>query len=235
MKPGPAFRLAGVEMARGGRTLLRVPSLEIAPGAVTAVVGPSGAGKSTLLRLLAGLETPDRGTVRAGEAPPVPGRIVMLFQRPVLFRGTVLENAAAGLRLRGRRDPLAKARPWLERLGLAEKAHRPVSTLSGGEYQRVALARALAVEPEVLLLDEPTASLDPENVRLIERLVAATRTETGMTVVWVTHNPFQAQRVADSALLLLEGEVVEHSPAAAFFGEEAQPRTRDFLGGRLIW
>ena len=233
-----AFHLEAVEVVRGARLILRVPELWIAGGETTAVLGPSGAGKSTLLRLLSGLQVPESGTVSARGATgnaPRPGEVVMVFQRPALLRGTVLENAAVGLRLHGVRDPLPRVRPWLERLGLWEKHRQPVRTLSGGEYQRVALARALALSPMALLLDEPTSNLDPENVALIERLVAETQAGTGMTVVWVSHNPPQAQRVARRALLLLDGEVVEHSPAATFFGDTALPRTQDFLRGRLVW
>ena len=119
--------------------------------------------------------------------------------------------------------------PALRRLGYR------VRTLSGGEYQRVALARTLVLEPDALLLDEPTSNLDPENVALIERLVEETRRERGMTVIWVTHNPFQASRVAQSAVLLIEGVVAEHSPVEVFFGEGASLPTRAFLGGKMVW
>ncbi len=235
---GPCFSLREVTVTRGAGTVLAVPDLRIRAGATTTVVGPSGAGKSTLLRLLAGLEPPARGTVTScgpdGE-PLRPGQVVMVFQRPALFRGTVAENAGVGLRLRGERNLLPQVLPWLERLGLAGKADRPVSTLSGGEFQRVALARALALQPHALLLDEPTANLDPDNVARIERVVAELQAETKLTVIWVTHNPIQARRVAHSALLLLDGTPVEHSDVETFFGVDAQPSTRDFLGGRLVW
>lgn len=236
--PTACFRLDGVQVLRGERLVLQIPALSLPGGETTAVVGPSGAGKSTLLRLLAGLETPASGEVRSWGphgGPLRPGEVVMVFQRPVLVKGTVEENVMVGLRFRRERDPAGKVQPLLERLGLDKKSRQQVRTLSGGEYQRVALARALALRPAALLLDEPTASLDPQNVALIEALVGEARKETGMTVVWVTHHPFQARRVGRSALLLLDGRLVEHSDTQIFFSESADPRTRDFLAGRMVW
>lgn len=225
-------------MLRDGRRLLAIPDLTLAAGQSTAVVGPSGAGKSTLLRLLAGLEAPDQGKVHAvgsRSEPLGPGQVVMMFQRPLLVRGTVEENVALGLRLRGERMEWRRVTELLERLGMAKKRGQSVRTLSGGEYQRVALARALVLQPAALLLDEPTANLDPENVALIESLVCEAQAENGTTVVWVTHNPPQAARVARSVLLFVAGEIVEHSPTERFFGPEAAPRTREFLGGKMVW
>ncbi len=204
--------------------------LEARPGEVLAVVGPSGAGKSTLLRLLAGLEAPDRGRLRRR------GPAVYLDQQPYLLERTVLENAAFGLRLKGwpAARARARAREWLERVGLSGLAARPARGLSGGERVRLALARALAVEPAALLLDEPTANLDPANVARIEALIGAERA-AGRAVVLVTHNLFQARRLADRALFLLEGTAVEAGPAAAFFERPADPRTRAFLSGAMVW
>jgi tungstate transport system ATP-binding protein len=239
VSPGAeGFHLHGVQVIRGTRPVLCVPELHLAAGQTTAVVGPSGAGKSTLLRLLAGLEPPTAGEIHSrgrGGKPLVPGEVVMVFQRPVLLRGTVAENVVVGLRLQRRGNREAGVRDWLERVGLGAKRHQPIRTLSGGEYQRVALARALVLEPAALLLDEPTAQLDPENVALIERVLREAQAERGMTVVWVTHNPFQAERVAHSVFLLLEGKVIEHSPKEIFFSPAADARTRDFLEGRLVW
>jgi tungstate transport system ATP-binding protein len=235
---GEAFHLSGVQVLRAGKPILRVPELHIRETEITAVVGPSGAGKSTLLRLLGGLEAPTEGKVCSQgphSGPLVPGEVVMVFQRPALVHGTVAENVALGLRLRGERNVGARVGPMLERLGLARQSRQQVRTLSGGEHQRVALARALVLRPAALLLDEPTAHLDPQNVALVEGLVKEMQEETGMTVVWVTHNPFQARRVAHSVVLLIGGEVVEHASMEAFFSQAAQPRIRDFLAGRMVW
>jgi tungstate transport system ATP-binding protein len=184
------------------------------------------------------LELPATGEVRSwgqdGETL-APGQVVMVFQRPVLLHGTVEENVSIGPRLRGERGPGKRVQQVLERVGLERKRQQRAATLSGGEHQRVALARALVLEPQVLLLDEPTANLDPQNVALIESLVRETRAEHGSTVVWVTHNPFQAARVAERAMLLLEGEVVENSETGVFFGDAATPSTRAFLEGKMVW
>jgi tungstate transport system ATP-binding protein len=235
---GDAFHLSGAHVLRARKPILRVPELHIKASEVTGVVGPSGAGKSTLLRLLAGLEAPTEGKVcsRGPHGGPLaPGQVVMVFQRPALLRSTVADNVALGLRLQGERNIEARVGPMLERLGLALYNRRQVRTLSGGEHQRVALARALVMKPAALLLDEPTAHLDPQNVALVERLVNEIQEETAMTVVWVTHNPFQARRVAHSVVLLIGGEVVEHARTEAFFSEAAHPRTQDFLAGRMVW
>jgi len=209
---------------------LRLESFEARAGEVLAVVGPSGAGKSTLLRMLAGLEAPDAGRVER-RAPAV-----YLDQQPYVLERNVIENAAFGLRLKGvpRATAEARAGVWLERVGLGELGRRPARVLSGGERVRLALARALAVEPGILLLDEPTANLDPANVARIEALIGEERAR-GRAVVLVTHNLFQARRLADRALFLLEGQVVEEGPAPAFFESPKDPRTRAFLSGEMVW
>ncbi|MFN3648889.1 MAG: ATP-binding cassette domain-containing protein [Armatimonadota bacterium] len=227
--------LTAVEVRYGSRAALRIPRLILPVATTTALLGPSGAGKSTLLRLLAGLQRPDAGEVTWRRQPPRPPTCALLFQRPILIRGSVLHNASLGLRLRGERHAAARALPLLERLGLAERARQSARTLSGGEAQRVALARTLLLEPEVLLLDEPTANLDPENVALFEELVREVQAERGTTVVWVTHAPSQAHRVASEVVLLLRGEVAEQSAAERFFGREASPAARDFLSGQMVW
>jgi tungstate transport system ATP-binding protein len=233
-----SFHLASIRVVREGKPILRITDLAIRAGETTAIVGPSGAGKSTLLRVLAGLERPDDGEVCSWGPhgnPLLPGQVVMVFQRPILLHGTVEENIAVGLRLRGERVKPERLRPVMDRLGLAAKLRQPVRTLSGGEYQRAALARAMVLEPTALLLDEPTANLDPENVALVEGLVRDAQLERGMTVVWVTHNPVQARRVGHSVVLIAGGEVVEHACVDHFFSDDASPQTQDFLAGRMVW
>jgi tungstate transport system ATP-binding protein len=243
---GPApYELAGVEVDYGGRPALRVDRLQVAAGERLCLVGPTGAGKSTLLRLLAGLEPPTTGLLRfAGqrldgrELPPdLRRRIAMVFQAPLLLGGTVRANVEYGLRLRGRgRGRCARqVRGVLDRLGLGGLAARPARALSGGEAQRVALARALVVEPEVLLLDEPTAHLDPAHVALVEAVVGEDQRRRGMTVVWSTHNIFQVRRVADRVAFLLGGELVELAPTRDFFGAPLDPRTAAFVRGEMVY
>ena len=140
-----------------------------------------------------------------------------VFQQPVLLRRSVMANIRIGQKIRGTADPDREAEAWLQRLGLAGLAHATARTLSAGEAQRVALARALVVGPAVVLLDEPTGNLDPYNVRLIEEIVRADNAERGTTVVLVTHDVFQAKRLAHRTGLMIGGRIVELADTAAFF------------------
>ncbi len=241
------FELEGVTRAYDSRPVLAVEGLEIREGLRYAVMGPSGAGKTTLLRLLNLLERPDSGQVRAfGRDPWCLGRterlalrrrMTMVFQRPHLFEGTVEENVAYGLMVRGVPWPRRRerVRAALARVGLEDMARAHVGGLSGGEAQRAALARAMVLDPEVLLLDEPTANLDPANVSLIERAVLELNEERGTTVIMVTHNVFQAKRLALRALFLHRGTLIEEGPAAEVFSSPRSPLTRDFIEGRMVY
>lgn len=238
------YRLQNVTKEYDGRRVLEVDNLKIARGEVLGIVGPSGAGKSTLLRLLNFLEAPTTGRVRfldlefdAQQAMPLDyrRRVTTVFQRPILLNRSVQANVGFGLQLRGeraRQDPVAAA---LERVGLANLARQRARTLSGGEAQRVALARAIVLQPEVLLLDEPTANLDPYNIGLIEDIVMGLNRELGTTLVLVTHNVFQAKRLAHRVALLLEGRVVEVADVEPFFERPADARTASFVRGEMIY
>ncbi len=234
------YELRGVVKRYGAREVLRVEQLSIASGRTTAILGPSGAGKSTLLRLLNFLEPPDAGQLcfdgqPMAATPPLETRraVTTVFQRPVLLNTSVWGNVTYGLRLRGQ-AATCRAEAVLEQVGLAHLARARASTLSGGEAQRVALARALVVEPRVLLLDEPTANLDPSNVQLIEAILQRLRA-TSITLVIVTHNLFQAQRLADDAALLINGELVEHGPLRPLFDTPRDPRTAAFCQGTMVY
>ncbi len=246
------YQLTNVEKFYGQRKIVAIDALTIARGEIFVIVGPSGAGKSTLLRLLALLEAPSAGTLRfenfvansamggeVGGGNPAPTelrrRIAMVFQRPLLLNASVRENVAFGLRVRGESEIKARVEPVLARLGLQEFARVNAHTLSGGEIQRVALARALALNPDILLLDEPTANLDPYNVGLIERIVQELHAARGATIVWVTHNVFQARRLATGVALLLEGRLVQVADARAFFESPQDARARAFVNGEMIY
>lgn len=240
----PIYQLDHLVKGYAGKQVLSVDHLDIAGGEILALVGPSGAGKSTLLRLLNFLEAPDSGRLFYGAHEFGPGgamglaqrrQVTTVFQRPLLLNRSVRQNVAFGLRLRGQRDGHAAIDRALELVGLADVAHQRARTLSGGEAQRVALARAMVIRPQVLLLDEPTANLDPYNVGLIEDIVQQINHEQGGTVVLVTHNVFQAQRLAHRVGLLLEGNLVEVGPAADFFGAPRDPRTAAFVQGRMVY
>lgn len=235
------YELRQIVKRYGAREVLQIKRLNILAGCCWVLLGPSGAGKSTLLRLLNFLEPPDSGMIYFdGEAlppsgPPLPWRraITTVFQRPLLLRGSVWDNVAYALWLRGRYDPL-RVEAALARVGLSDLAQAPASTLSGGEAQRVALARALVIEPRVLLLDEPTANLDPANVARIEEVIQGLR-HGATTIILVTHNLFQARRLADEVALLIHGELVEAGPAASLFERPQDPRTVAFLTGKMVW
>jgi tungstate transport system ATP-binding protein len=238
-----AYTLDAVRHGYGGRTVLSIESLQIAAGELLCLVGPTGAGKSTLLRLLAGLERPAAGRFRFGDWPLDSGelpletrrRIALVFQRPLALTGTVRANVEYGLRLRGLRREAARVQTAIDQLGLTPLAPRDARSLSGGETQLMALARALVLEPEVLLLDEPTAHLDPARVTLVEGAVRDFRSRHAATVVWATHQLFQARRVADRVALLLDGRLVEAAGAAQFFTAPADPRTAAFVRGEMIY
>lgn len=230
--------LESVSFALRGKTLIDSVSARIDPGPFTIIMGPNGAGKSLLLRLCHGLLEPTRGRIvwlgpRASEAWR---RQAMVFQRPVLLRRSVRANvtyalAVAGVSWRRRRE-LAEAA--LARVGLSWAARQPARTLSGGEQQRLALARAWALKPEVLFLDEPTASLDPAGTAEVERIVRDFH-EAGTKIVMTTHDLGQAQRLADEVWFLHAGRLVEQAKARDFF---AAPRSREaaaFVRGELLW
>jgi len=238
------YQLQNVTKTYNGRRVLHVGHLEVRQGEILALVGPSGAGKSTLLRLLNFLEPPTRGCIRFLDAEfdadrPMPlelrRRVTTVFQQPALLNRSVWANVTYGLRLRGQRDSAQLVAATLEQVGLNALARQRARSLSGGEAQRVALARAMVLQPDVLLLDEPTANLDPYNVGLIEEIVRSLNRERGTTQVLVTHNVFQARRLAHRVILLLEGQIIEVAETEAFFQSPCDPRTAAFVRGEMVY
>lgn len=235
------YRIDGLKKEYEGRTILNIERMEVHAGEILAIVGPSGAGKSTLLRLLNFLESPTAGRIQYqaqamnGNVPiEIRRQVITVFQRPFLIRATVKENVAYGLYLRGEHAD-GRVQEILSRVGLSDLARLAAHKLSGGEMQRVALARALVVEPKVLLLDEPTANLDPYNVGLIEEIVRQHNRERGTTIVLVTHNIFQARRLSHRVGLLLAGRLVEVTDTATFFNSPSDPRTASFIRGDMVY
>jgi tungstate transport system ATP-binding protein len=238
---GIIYRLSGVTKVYSGRTVLHIPQMDVHRGEFLCVLGPNGAGKSSLLRLLNFIEPPTTGRIEFDGHPvddniplALRRRVTTVFQRPLLIQGTVESNVAYGLRVRGQRDQ-KRVREMLDLVGMTHMLRAQVKKLSGGEMQRVALARALAINPDVLLLDEPTANLDPYNTGVIERAVTELNRERGITVVMVTHNTFQARRLAHRGLLLLNGQQVEVSDAERFFESPEDPRTTAFIRGEMVY
>jgi tungstate transport system ATP-binding protein len=232
------YQLRNLQHRYGDRTVLDLPSLDIERGEILSIIGPSGSGKSTLLRLLQFLEKPASGSIAFADqvidspSLEIRRRVATVFQRPLLLDRSVRANVAFGLQLRRAREIDRAADQALERVGLLKVAHEKARTLSGGEAQRVALARALVLQPDALLLDEPTANLDPYNVGLIENLI---RDHDRMTIVLVTHNIFQAKRLADRVGLLINGQLIELAQADQFFNAPIDPRTRSFINGEMVY
>jgi tungstate transport system ATP-binding protein len=218
---GPALcplTVMGLRLTLDGRPVLNGVNLSLGASGCTVILGPNGAGKSQLLRVLHGIVHPTAGSVAWNKQPAasITYRQALLFQKPVLLRRSVAANLDFVLKSRGirrdRRDEL------LEHVGLAHKANHPARLLSGGEAQRLALARALATDPDVLLLDEPTASLDPASVNRIELI----------------HDIGQARRMADDVVFLHGGRVIEHAPALRFFPRPETPAARAHVSGGLV-
>ena len=230
--------LESVGLRYGALEALRAVNLRIVPGECVAFVGANGSGKSTLLRVLHGLLAPSAGVRRQRAAlDGRPLRFAMLFQRPFLFRLSVQANVRLGLWLGGVRGEAARVRSAqaLQRVGLTAEAARPARALSGGQQQRLALARAWALQPDVLLLDEPTASLDPSAKREVENLLAEFAAQ-GMTLLMASHNLGQVKRLAQRVVYLEHGRVLADVPAAQFFeGAALPPEAKLFLKGELPW
>lgn len=229
----PLATLRGVAVTRRGVRLIDGLDLDVPARGITALMGPNGAGKSLTLRLVAGLIAPEAGCVDL--APEVRDRVSLVFQKPVLLRRSLRANLDHALAVHGvrRRDRPARIAGLLARGGLGDLAARPARQLSGGEQQRVAMMRALAAEPRLLLLDEPTASLDPQATATIEGLIRDAAAE-GLSVVLVTHDAGQARRLADRVGLLHRGRLAETAPADRFFQAPASEEGRAYLAGRLM-
>ena len=228
--------IEGVAWRPGGRAVLDGLDATLAAPGVTAVVGPNGAGKSTLLRVLDGLVRAESGLVRFGGRPPETVRRAFVFQEPALVRASVAANVAlalAPLRL-ARANRAGRVERALARVGLLDRAGEPARRLSGGERQRLALARAWATEPELLLLDEPTASLDPTSTEAVEALIAVLAS-SGTKIILVSHNLGQVARLAADVLVLDKGRAVEHGPSERILAAPRTPQARAYLRGELPW
>ncbi len=239
----PLVTLRDVRLRHAGGFTLDVPALDVRAAEVLAVIGPNGSGKSTLLRVVGLLERPESGEVRvagrvvdARDGLAERRRMATVFQDPLLADTTVAANVALGLGFRGIRGAVADARAlhWLERFGVAALAERQARTLSGGEAQRVALARALVLRPEVLLLDEPFASLDqPSRSALIADLGAVLRQERVATVL-VTHDRGEAQALGDRVAVMIGGRVRQVDDTAAVFQAPVSEEVARFVGVETI-
>ena len=223
----------------GGKAIIAPLTLEFGHGPSTIILGANGAGKSVLMRLMHGLLEPTGGRVAWAEpdARRAARLQAMVFQRPVMLRRTALENVEYALRVAStlfadERERAALAA--LDEVGLGPLAEWPARLLSGGEQQRLALARAWALHPEVLFLDEPTASLDPTATREIEAVIRAFDA-AGTKIIMATHNLGQARRLGDEVIYLHEGRVLERAPIEQFFSQPATAEAAAFIKGELPW
>ena len=224
----------GLGVRFGETQALRDIDLDIAAGERLVILGANGTGKSVLLRVLHGLIAPTEGRISWGGSDRRPREQAMVFQRPVLLRRSAVANVEYALAVNGI-DGAARhrrARAALEHVGLVPLADRGARVLSGGEQQRLALARAWALEPRLLFLDEPTASLDPAAAAEVERIVADIHA-TGTAIVLTTHNLGFAHRMGGTVVLLDGGRIVERAPSDRFFTAPGSPEARRFLQGEL--
>jgi tungstate transport system ATP-binding protein len=241
----PILEGRDLRVAYGGESALEVPRIDVRAGEVLALIGPNGAGKSTLLRVLGLLERPSSGEIRF-QGEPIPWgtrdflslrrRFACVFQEPLLTDATVEANAALGLRLRRKPagEVAAQVRLWLDRLGIAHLVGRRARTLSGGESQRVSLARAFAIQPEVLLLDEPFSALDPPTRADLLTLLQGLLRQAGCTTIFVTHDREEALRLGDRIAVMSDGRIRQIGRMSEVFGHPSSEEVARFVGVETI-
>jgi tungstate transport system ATP-binding protein len=234
-----AFEVEDLKVLRGGQEVLDIDEMSVLSGEVLTVIGPNGAGKSTLLLAMSGLIAPEGGEIRfLGATVPPRGnlsyrrKISLVLQRPMLLNTSVLDNVMLGARFRGiqKKECLRRAETWLERFGISDLADRRARTLSGGEAQRVSLARAFAVDPEVILLDEPLSALDtPTRMQLLEdfqSLIAESR----ITTIFVTHDMDEALHLGHRMAVLLDGQLKQIGPPDEVLSAPVDSEVAAFVG-----
>jgi tungstate transport system ATP-binding protein len=245
------IELDHVTMTYESRDVVKDITLQVKKGEIFGIIGPSGSGKTTLLKIINLIEKPSSGryrfdgsvVFRTGKgADPIGRRMAMLFQKPVMFNASVDDNIGMGLRFRGVREagrhPLVEQA--LQEVGLAGYGQRKARTLSGGEAQRVALARAIVISPDLLLLDEPTANLDPKTAVVIEEIIRRLNREKGMTIVLSTHDLVQGQRLCDRIGVVIDGQLCQVGTPVEIFHMPGSTPVAHYVGvenifnGRII-
>lgn len=230
------LNVTGAVTRRRGKVLLGPLDLDLDGQGTCVILGPNGAGKTTLLRLLHGLARLNEGRISwACDLQEAQNAQTFVFQRPVMLRRSVAENLIYPLRLRGmpRAEAKRHAQNWAERVGLSSMLERPATVLSGGEQQKLALTRALITAPQLVFLDEPSASLDGRATREIEDILISCKRD-GTRLILATHDLGQARRLADRVVFLMGGQVHETGDAPAFFDAPQTPEARAFLKGDIV-
>lgn len=233
------INIEGIKKIYGDKTVLDIGEMHIEAGSLLGIIGPNGAGKSTLLNIISGIESQTEGRVYYGEnrTETIPYRnMTMVFQSPYLLHTTAEKNIAYPLKLRGWQDTAIKNRidELLDELGLTGLRKQKAWTLSSGEMQKVALARALSFRPKLLLLDEPTANIDPATTGELERMLRKINQEEGITIIIITHNLSQARRLCRNSALLHNGNLIETGPADLMLREPENTLTKTFINGELL-
>ncbi|MDY6795711.1 MAG: ABC transporter ATP-binding protein [Actinomycetota bacterium] len=239
--------LERIEHSYEGRKVLDVDSLEVMEGEILAVVGPNGSGKSTLLHIVNLLERPTNGDIvfwnggRLSQMSRVERRetslqMAMIFQEPLMFKRSVRANLSYGLKVRGvgAEERYSKVDEMLDRLCLLDLADRDAKTLSGGEAQKVTLGRAMVLEPRLLLMDEPLASLDVPTRKILRKDISNLVREMGVTAIYVTHDYHEVLEVADRLAVLLEGKLLQVGEPSRVFGEPVSDKVAAFLGAENL-
>ncbi len=237
-----SLSLRNITRRVGNHAILKDVSLDVGDGEIMAVLGPSGSGKTTMLRIINMLDRPDNGQVFidgrdiwSGPRLETQRSMAMVFQKPIAFSLTVFDNVAYGLRLRrlDRTEIDTRVNEALKLLDMTGKERQYARSLSGGETQRLAFARAFVLRPQLLLLDEPTANLDPANVAIMERAIRDINEKYRTTIILVTHSVYQARRLSSTAAFMMDGEVIE--AGKELIEKPVDPRTRMFINGDLVY
>jgi tungstate transport system ATP-binding protein len=232
------IQLKNIEKSYGAVKALEAVNLETVGGKTTVILGTNGSGKTTLLRILAGLEKQDKGSIlfndKETNAKEMRQIATLVFQRTAMFSRSVYGNLAYGLKNRGRKDAEIREEITLalQAVGLRNFEKRKANRTSGGEQQRIALARAFLLNPQILLLDEPTANLDPNSATIIERAIEG-RTKERNIIMLATHNLSQAKRLANEVVHIHNGKIVEIASSKEFFSDPRSEITRKFINGEL--